>query len=74
MNYAVLTPDTVRGILPKGGTILKTTNRDNPFHYRVERNGEVVFEEVESCVCIGENLYIWDSENEVYNRYILSWA
>lgn len=38
------------------------------------RTGEIVFEEVEACVCIGENLYIWDGENEVYNRYILSWA
>lgn len=38
------------------------------------RTGEVVFEDVEACVCIGENLYIWDGENEVYNRYILSWA
>ncbi|MBQ6810619.1 MAG: ATP-dependent 6-phosphofructokinase [Firmicutes bacterium] len=46
MDYAVLDPDAVRGILPKGGTILKTTNRDNPFHYRVERDGEVVFEDV----------------------------
>ncbi len=38
------------------------------------RTGEVVFEEVENCVCIGENLYIWDGENEVFHRYILSWA
>ena len=38
------------------------------------RTGEIVFEDVEACVCIGENLYIWDGENEAYNRYILSWA
>ncbi len=29
----------VSGILPRGGTILGTTNRDNPFHYPVENGG-----------------------------------
>lgn len=33
-NYP-LTEQEVSGILPRGGTILGTTNRDNPFHYRV---------------------------------------
>lgn len=28
-----LTLDTIRGILPKGGTLLRTTNRGNPFAY-----------------------------------------
>ena len=28
--------EDVRGILPRGGTILGTTNRANPFHYEVE--------------------------------------
>jgi ATP-dependent phosphofructokinase / diphosphate-dependent phosphofructokinase len=30
----VLTPADVRGILPRGGTILGTTNRGNPFGYK----------------------------------------
>lgn len=30
-----LTESEVSGILPRGGTILGTTNRDNPFHYQV---------------------------------------
>lgn len=30
----------VSGILPRGGTILGTTNRDNPFRYPVMRDGE----------------------------------
>ncbi|HEX9079860.1 MAG TPA: 6-phosphofructokinase [Desulfuromonadaceae bacterium] len=34
--------DGVRGILPRGGTILGTTNRGNPFDYPVEREGRVV--------------------------------
>jgi ATP-dependent phosphofructokinase / diphosphate-dependent phosphofructokinase len=31
-----LSPEDVRGILPRGGTILGTTNRADPFHYEVE--------------------------------------
>ncbi len=34
-----LSLDDVRDILPRGGTILGTTNRGNPFEYRVEENG-----------------------------------
>lgn len=46
LDYELLTPESVRGILPKGGTILKTTNRDNPFHYRLEKDGHVTYEDV----------------------------
>ena len=38
-----LTPDTVRGIAHTGGTILGTTNRGNPFSYRV-KNADGTFE------------------------------
>jgi 6-phosphofructokinase len=31
----------VRGLLPRGGTILGSTNRANPFHYEARSNGEV---------------------------------
>ena len=37
-----LTLESVRGILPRGGTILGTTNRGNPFDYPVERDGKIV--------------------------------
>ena len=37
-----LTLDSVRGILPRGGTILGTTNRGNPFDYPVEQDGKIV--------------------------------
>jgi ATP-dependent phosphofructokinase / diphosphate-dependent phosphofructokinase len=42
-----LTLETIRGILPKGGTLLRTTNRGNPFEYpadgRIEdRSGECI--------------------------------
>ena len=38
-----LTMESVSGILPRGGTILGTTNRGNPFRYKMVENGvEVV--------------------------------
>lgn len=36
----------VGGILPIGGTILGTTNRDNPFHYPVTRGDEIKYSDV----------------------------
>lgn len=41
-----LTENDVAGILPRGGTILGTTNRDNPFHYAIERKGKREFVDV----------------------------
>src|SRR3954465_7737879 len=32
--------NAVSGILPRGGTILGTTNRGNPFKYKVQENGQ----------------------------------
>lgn len=37
--------DAVRGILPRGGTILGTASRGNPFAYKVEREGKMVVED-----------------------------
>jgi phosphofructokinase-like protein len=37
-----LTLNRVQGILPRGGTILGTTNRGNPFAYCLEENGRAV--------------------------------
>ena len=42
-NYVNFKSGDVSGILDKGGTILGTSNRDNPFKFRVERNGKVDF-------------------------------
>lgn len=55
MNYTVLTPSSVRGILPKGGTVLGTTNRDNPFHYRVERDKGVFYEDLSDTIIANSN-------------------
>jgi phosphofructokinase-like protein len=37
-----LTIESIRGILPRGGTILGTTNRGNPHSFPVEENGKTV--------------------------------
>jgi 6-phosphofructokinase 1 len=37
-----LTVESIAGILPRGGTILGTTNRGNPFHYEVDEGGKQV--------------------------------
>jgi len=37
-----LTLESIKGILPRGGTILGTTNRGNPFAYQVEEHGKSV--------------------------------
>lgn len=39
-RWRELTLDSVRGILPRGGTILGTSNRGNPLAYPVEENGK----------------------------------
>ncbi len=41
-----LSLNDVAGILPRGGTILGTTNRDNPFHYPMLIKGQRVFRDV----------------------------
>ena len=55
MNYA-----DVSGILPRGGTILGTTNRDNPFKFAVEKNGELIYYDMRDKVV--ENLQKHDIE------------
>jgi 6-phosphofructokinase 1 len=42
----LLTPEEVRGILPRGGTILGAANRGNPFAGKIERDGVEVIEDV----------------------------
>ncbi|MGA9641929.1 MAG: ATP-dependent 6-phosphofructokinase [Terriglobales bacterium] len=41
-----LTLKDVSGILPRGGTILGTTNRGNPFQYKVVENGHEVTRDI----------------------------
>ena len=41
-----LTLKEISGILPRGGTILGTTNRGDPFHYKSVENGEEVSRDI----------------------------
>lgn len=41
-----LTPENISGILPVGGTILFSSNKDNLFKYPVEENGEMVIKDM----------------------------
>src|ERR1700691_5050916 len=41
-----LTLKEVSGILPRGGTILGTTNRGDPFHYTTVENGKEVSRDI----------------------------
>src|SRR4051812_45434300 len=45
-EVVILTKDSVRGIAHLGGTILRTTNRGNPFHYPI-RQDDGTFEEID---------------------------
>lgn len=44
-NFQLLGLKDVSGILPRGGTILGTSNRDNPFAYQVAANGQTIQED-----------------------------
>ena len=46
IRWRELTLDTVRGILPRGGTILGTSNRGNPFCYPVTINGQTELRDI----------------------------
>jgi phosphofructokinase-like protein len=45
-----LTLKNISGILPRGGTILGTTNRGNPFHYKDRENGKEVTRDISAQV------------------------
>lgn len=51
-DMKLMTPHDVSGILPRGGTVLGTTNRDNPFHYAAgeDAKGEVIYKDMRDVV------------------------
>lgn len=59
-NLQKLDYAAVSGILPRGGTILGTTNRDNPFHFAMEENGELVYKDMRQQVL--DNLHKYQIE------------
>jgi ATP-dependent phosphofructokinase / diphosphate-dependent phosphofructokinase len=60
-DYVKLGLGDVSGILDRGGTILGTTNSDDPFNFRVVREGEVHFADMSSAVA--ENLSIFNVDS-----------
>lgn len=46
LRWRELTYDSVSGILPRGGTILGTSNRGNPFSYPFEVDGQVELRDI----------------------------
>ncbi len=52
----------VSGILPRGGTILGTTNRDNPFHFAVgtDTDGELIYKDMREAVLTNLKKYSID--------------
>jgi len=52
-----LTEKDVVGILPRGGTILGTTNRDNPFHYPMTIGEKKEFRDVSDRVIENVNIH-----------------
>jgi ATP-dependent phosphofructokinase / diphosphate-dependent phosphofructokinase len=45
-DFVKLKSSDVSGILDKGGTIIGTSNRDNPFNFRVERDGKAEYKDM----------------------------
>lgn len=45
-DYVSLNMDNVSGILDRGGTILGTSNRDNPFNFKVEQDGKEEYKDM----------------------------
>jgi 6-phosphofructokinase 1 len=45
-DYIKFGKGDVSGILDKGGTILGSSNRDNPFNFRIEKDGKVEFKDM----------------------------
>ena len=45
-DYMHLTMPHISGLLTKGGTILGTNNRDNPFNFPVQESGKIVYRDM----------------------------
>ena len=51
-DLSLLGPENISGILPRGGTILGTTNRDNPFKYQCVDHEEIVYKDMSQRVLL----------------------
>ncbi|MFZ5988663.1 MAG: 6-phosphofructokinase [Bacillota bacterium] len=56
-NFIKFETDHVSGILDKGGTILGTSNKDNPFNFKVETDGKVEYKDMSKSVIENINMF-----------------
>jgi 6-phosphofructokinase 1 len=63
-DYVKLTDASVSGILDRGGTILGSSNRDNPFKFLIESNGKI--EERDMSERVIENISIHEIDAMVF--------
>ena len=63
-DYVKMTESSVSGILDRGGTILGSSNRDNPFKFLIEKNG--VTEERDMSERVIENISIHEIDAMVF--------
>lgn len=56
-NLVPMTHASISGIIQRGGTILGSTNRDNPFKFAVEKDGEIVYEDRSADIIANLNKY-----------------
>lgn len=59
-NFVNLKLEDVSNLLDRGGTILGTSNTDNPFNFKIEKDGESYFKDMSERVV--ENLQMHDIE------------
>ncbi len=52
-DFLKLKPSNVSGILIRGGTILGSSNRDNPFNFKIEKNGQTTYADLSDQVIKG---------------------
>ena len=63
-DYIQMDSSYVSGILDRGGTILGSSNKDNPFKFRIEKNG--VFEERDLSERVIENICVHEIDAMIF--------
>ncbi|MDP4179603.1 MAG: 6-phosphofructokinase [Bacillota bacterium] len=56
-DYVKFKSGDVSGILDKGGTILGSSNKDNPFSFRIEKDGKVEYKDMSERVIDNVNMH-----------------
>jgi 6-phosphofructokinase 1 len=56
-DYIRFRTGDVSGILDKGGTILGSSNRDNPFNFRIEKDGKAEYKDMSERVIDNVNMH-----------------